>query len=99
MAVKQRVSRRGSAIVGLIQIRDNQQVKSIGGYILNFVLGFAMSGSIIMTDLAPFGIGIVGFDLDSSFVKAESGQTRVERKIFPVGIQEYSLSVRNNIDR
>lgn len=60
MAVKQKVSRRGSAIVGLMQIKDNPSIKSIGGYVLNFVLGFAMSGSIIMTDLAPFGIGIVG---------------------------------------
>jgi|GEM_PF-3347479 len=60
MAVKQKVSRRGSAIVGLMQIKDNPRIKSIGGYVLNFVLGFAMSGSVIMTDLALFGIGIVG---------------------------------------
>ncbi len=60
MAVKQKVGKRGSAIVGLIQVKDNPQVKSIAGYILNLVFGFAMSGSIIMTDLAPFGIGIVG---------------------------------------
>ena len=60
MAVKQKVNKRGSAIVGLMQIKDNPQIKSIAGYFLNFVLGFAMSGSIIMTNLAPFGIGIVG---------------------------------------
>ena len=60
MAVKERVRRRGSAIVGLMQIRDRPQVKLVVGYILNFVLGFAMSNSLVMTNLAPFGIGIVG---------------------------------------
>ncbi|MGI5984963.1 MAG: SpoIIE family protein phosphatase [Clostridiales bacterium] len=60
MAVKQKISKRGSVIVGLMQIRDKPQVKQITGYILNFVLGFAMSNSLVMTNLAPFGIGVVG---------------------------------------
>ncbi len=60
MAVKQKTKKRGAVLVGLIQIKDNPRIKSVAGYLLNFVLGFAMSGSIIMTNLAPFGIGIVG---------------------------------------
>lgn len=60
MAVKQKIKKRGAVLVGLIQIKDDPRIKSVGGYLLNFVLGFAMSGSIIMTNLAPFGIGIVG---------------------------------------
>ena len=60
MAVNQKIKKRGAVLVGLIQIKDNPRIKSIMGYLLNFVLGFAMSGSIIMTNLAPFGIGIVG---------------------------------------
>ncbi|NLH00994.1 MAG: SpoIIE family protein phosphatase [Clostridiales bacterium] len=60
MAVKQKVGKRGAVIVGLMQIRDKPQFKQAAGYILNFILGFAMSNSLIMTNLAPFGIGIVG---------------------------------------
>lgn len=60
MAVKQKLGIRRSAIVGLIQMGDRPRLKKIGEHILNFVLGFAMSGSIIMANLAPFGIGIVG---------------------------------------
>ncbi len=60
MAVKEKVVKRRSAIVSLLRLRDEPRIKSVGGYILNFVLGFAMSGSIVMTNLAPFGIGIVG---------------------------------------
>ena len=60
MTVKQKASKRRSAILVLMQMKDNPQIKSVAGYILNFVLGFAMSGSIIMTNLAPFGIGVVG---------------------------------------
>jgi len=60
MAVKQKLGIRRSAIVGLMQMGDRPRLKKIGGHILNFILGFAMSGSIIMTNLAPFGIGIVG---------------------------------------
>ena len=46
-------------IVGLMKLRDDPQIRGVIGYILNFVLGFAMSGSVIMTDLSPFGIAIV----------------------------------------
>ena len=60
MTVRQKVQNRKSAIVGLVQLYDDKRIKTIAGYILNFVLGFAMSGSVVMTNLAPFGIGIVG---------------------------------------
>lgn len=60
MAVKQRLGGRGSAIVRFMHLRDRPGVKLSAGYALNFILGFAMSNSIIMSNLAPFGIGIVG---------------------------------------
>jgi len=60
MEVKEKRQKGRSAIVGLIQIRDNPRVKLIAGYVLNFVLGFAMTNSLVMTNLAPFGIAIVG---------------------------------------
>ncbi|MDR1132172.1 MAG: SpoIIE family protein phosphatase [Oscillospiraceae bacterium] len=60
MAVKQETGRGSAAIVGLMQLKDRPQVRSAAGYVLNFILGFIMSGSVIMEGLAPFGIAIVG---------------------------------------
>lgn len=60
MAVKQKIGIRGAAIVNFMRLKEKPQLKIAVAYALNFVLGFAMSGSVIMTNLAPFGISIVG---------------------------------------
>ncbi|MEG0876140.1 MAG: SpoIIE family protein phosphatase [Oscillospiraceae bacterium] len=60
MAVRGKVQMPRISFLGLTQIWEKPQVKMAVGYILNFVLGFAMSASRVMTSLAPFGIAIVG---------------------------------------
>jgi len=60
MAVKEKAEKRRSVIVGLLQIKDKPQFKVFAGYALNFILGFAMTNSRVLSDLAPFGIGIIG---------------------------------------
>ncbi len=60
MAVKQKIGIRRSALVGLMRLGDRPRVKSVAGYVLNFILGFALSGSVVMDNLAPFGIAAVG---------------------------------------
>lgn len=60
MAVKQKIGIRGAAVINFMRLKEKPQLKTAVAYALNFVLGFAMSGSIIMTNLAPFGISIVG---------------------------------------
>lgn len=60
MAVKQKIGIRRSALIGLMRLGDRPRLKSAAGYVLNFILGFALSGSVIMENLAPFGIAAVG---------------------------------------
>ena len=60
MEVKEKLGKGRSLVVSLMQIRDKPKVKLIAGYVLNFILGFAMTNSLVMTNLAPFGIAIVG---------------------------------------
>ncbi len=60
MSAKESFKNRRMTLMSLAQIRDRPKIRQAAGYVLNFVLGFAMSCSVVMTNLAPFGIGIVG---------------------------------------
>lgn len=60
MAVKESLKNPRLTLLSLAQVWEKPKIKQAISYILNFVLGFAMSCSVVMTNLAPFGIGIVG---------------------------------------
>lgn len=59
MAVKENVNGSGIAFK-LARLKENRTVRKAIGYLINFVLGFAMASSKIMGSLSPFGIAIVG---------------------------------------
>ncbi len=60
MAVIEKNRLRGLNIAPISGALSRPAVKKAIGYILNFVLGFAMSAGRVMSTLAPFGIAAVG---------------------------------------
>lgn len=60
MAVSQKIKKRSFDLTPITGIISRPAVKRYAGYLLNFVLGFAMSGGRVMSTLAPFGIAAVG---------------------------------------
>ena len=60
LSVKERAARLGRAILKGGDIRSHYpELAHIAGYLLNFLLGFAMASARIFQVAAPFGIGIV----------------------------------------
>lgn len=60
MAVKQKTKLKKPLMLALTTQWERPQVKHMAGYLLNFILGFAMACSRVMTSLAPFGLAAVG---------------------------------------
>lgn len=60
MAVRERLEERGGALLRLLRLRDREKEKQALKYVLNFVMGFALSNARVMSNLAPFALAAVG---------------------------------------
>ncbi len=60
MAVMDKLKYGGLKLAPVSGLLSRPLVRTVTGYVLNFVLGFAMSTGRVMTTLAPFGIAAVG---------------------------------------
>ncbi len=60
MSVKQSTTPRKPLLLSAGAWLEQPRIKLLAGYLMNFILGFALSCSRVMTSLAPFGLAAVG---------------------------------------
>lgn len=59
MTVKERLKSPRLALMSAAALWEKPKLRQTVDCMLKFILGFAMSCSVVMTNLAPFGIGMV----------------------------------------